>query len=406
MQQSKQSIHINHHLQGDTSMKTTLCWFTLALVIGPFWQSGLAGTVLGTEGQKVYPRTTGANTQGDNTLRIYGDWIENIDRATAPAGVTVNITRKLNGAQNNTGSFAGRGMVILNILTNNATPGDKTIRLIDDPILGVGGSTFTITITVMPPPTVTSVTMPTPADPFKEIVVTFSGTGLQGAKDEPLRKIVKDNLVNYITVGRDVMVSSVRVLSSSNATLQVKIFFNGFVQDVSVDMTFSTTYNNPVPLVNGLTRRVRVRSSNVKNYVKSITFPNGDTFDRNSIATIRLNLLFPAPPDGSTTIGAGERQIPVNLSLGNANRKVFFKLVPENAFAAVANGTPLNASGLTTVLATVGDNVIQLTFKVADCLGGQPGQTNVVKIQTWMHNTNTTLEPEFVEQTFKVRCTQ
>ena len=44
------------------------------------------------------------------------------------------------------------------------------------------------------------------------------------------------------------------------------------------------------------------------------------------------------------------------------------------------NGTPLNATGFTTVLANVGDDVITLTFKVADCLGGLPGTVNSVRI--------------------------
>ena len=71
----------------------------------------------------------------------------------------------------------------LKIKTNNATPGSKTISLIDDPVLGVGGTTFTFTITVIASPTVTSVDAPSPANPFKEITVTLNGTGLEKALD-------------------------------------------------------------------------------------------------------------------------------------------------------------------------------------------------------------------------------
>ena len=244
---------------------------------------------------------------------------------------------------------------------------------------------------------------------FKTLTVeggTLTGTGLQNAIDPADGKIVKDNLVNYITVGGDVLVSSVRVLSSSEHTLQFKVFFSGFVQDVTVDLSFRTAGNVNVPLLNGLKRRIRMKSANVRNYVRSITFPNGSTFDKNSIATVRLNLLFPAPSDGVGTVTIGGRSITTGLSVGNTNRKVYLKLVPGNAFVAVQNGTPINANGITTVLANPGDDVITLTFKVADCLGGMPGTVNTVKLQTWMHTTNTNLPPNFIEQSFGVRCTQ
>ena len=248
--------------------------------------------------------------------------------------------------------------------------------------------------------------MPTPADPFKEIVVTLTGTGLQNAADPASGILIRDNLVNYITVGGDVTVQSVRVLSTTNTTLQAKVLLSGFAQDVTADLTFRKTGNDCVPLVNGLKQRVRMKSSNVKNYVKSITFPNGSTFDKNSIATIRLNLLFPAPPDGGSTVTIGGRTQTVPTFNSTANRKVFFMLVPANAFAAVPNGTAFNPTGFSQVLAAVGEDVIQLTFKVADCLGGTPGTVNTVKIQTWMHTTNTTLPPNFVEKNFGVRCIQ
>lgn len=385
-------------------MNTTRLGMCIAILVALTAEPAAAGNILGKSGQTVFPENSSQRlglTRLENTL-VYGDWIETIDRATTTSsGVTITIVRKLNGLQNNSGAYAGRGMVELAISTNGATPGNKTIKLSG----GIYGES-TFTIVVAPSPTVSDVSVPKPADPFKEIVVTFTGTGLQEATDPALGKIVKDNLVNYITVGSDVMVSSVRVLSSSYGTLQVKIFLNGFVQDVSVDLSFNTTWNNNVPLTNGLKRRVRLVSSNVKNYVKSITFPNGNTFDKNSIATIRLNLLFPAPSDMGTTINLGGRSVTTNLSSGNTNRRIYLKLVPANAFVAVPNGTPLSSTGFTTVLANVGDDVISLTFKVADCLGGQPGTVNSVRIQTWMHNTSTNLPPDFVEQTFGVRCIQ
>ncbi len=393
-------------------MKPTMRWFTLALVIGPLWQSGFAGTVLGKVGQTVYPRTTSMNTQGTNTLQVYGDWIENIDRATAPAGVGVSIIRKLNGAQNNSGSFAGRGMVELSISTNNATPGDKTIRLIDDPILGVGGSTFTVTITVMAPPTVTSVSVPTPAEPFKEITVTLNGTGLEKAVDPAAGVIVIDNLVPFITVGGTATVSSVRVLSSSPTSLQAKILFSALIQDATVELSLRSTDKCvplgvlPSPITNFVPfkTRVRVKSSNLRNYVESFAFPTGSTINQNSIGTINLNLLFPAPSGSGTRMKNG-LVIP-NLT-SDDNAKVFFKFVPDNAFRQ-PNGTPFPtiAGGFIVATARAGEDVIPISFKPIDCLGGQAGQTNVVKIQTWMHTTNTNLPPSFVEKTFNVRCIQ
>ena len=381
-------------------MNTTRTVLGAALLLAVLSMPTIAGTILGTSGQKVYPQTTTSSLT--STMAVYGDWIETIGSATtSSSGVSISIIDKFNGAQNTTAPYAGRGKVTLKITTNGATAGIKTILLRG----GIFGEA-SFTITVVPSPTVTNVALPSTADPFKEIVVTLTGTGLQNAIDPADGKIVKDNLVNYITVGGDVLVSSVRVLSSSEHTLQFKVFFSGFVQDVTVDLSFRTAGNVNVPLLNGLKRRIRMKSANVRNYVRSITFPNGNTFDKNSIATVRLNLLFPAPSDGVGTVTIGGRSITTGLSVGNTNRKVYLKLVPGNAFVAVQNGTPINANGITTVLANPGDDVITLTFKVADCLGGMPGTVNTVKIQTWMHTTNTNLPPNFIEQSFGVRCTQ
>jgi len=395
-------------------MNTTMRWFTLALVIGLIWQPGVAGTVLGTEGKKCYPTTYSTNSDVAS-ISVYGDWIENVDRvSTNAAGVTVKIISRQNGAQNNRGAFAGKGRVQIRINTNDASPGNKTITLTDDPVLGVGGTTFTFTITIVRTVTVTSVNVPTPADPFKEITVTFNGTGFQEARDPALGRIVVDNLIPLVTVGGNAAVSSVRVLSSSATALQAKILFSVLVQDVTVELTLSSS-NPCVPLgVNlPLKKNVRVKSTNVKNYVQSVVFPNGNTFDKNSIATLHINLLFPAPGAGATTTTSlkSSRLAVAGIqdllaSNGLANSRVFFKLVPANAFVAVANGTPISATGFNEVRANAGDDIIPITFKVVDCLGGQPGQTNVVKIQTWMHSTNTSLPPNFVEQTFNVRCTQ
>lgn len=128
-------------------MRVRMRWFTIALVVGFVLQSCTAGTVLGTDGQKCYPRTFSMSS--GYTIAVYGDWIENIDRATGPSGVTVSIVSKENGAQNQSpGRFKGKGKVKLNIKTGNASPGIKTISLINDPDFGAGGETFTFPITV------------------------------------------------------------------------------------------------------------------------------------------------------------------------------------------------------------------------------------------------------------------
>jgi hypothetical protein len=392
-------------------MRTTMRCFTLTLVIGLICQSGIAGTVLGTSGQTCYPRTF-TNRSATNSISVFGDWIENIDRATAPAGVTVTIAGKFNGAQNNSGQFAGKGKVLLDISTNNATPGTKTISLIDDPNLGLGGTTFTFTITVVASPTVTSVDAPSPADPFKEITVTLNGTGLQEAVDPAAGVIVIDNLVPFITVGGTATVSSVRVLSSSSTSLQAKILFSALIQDATVELSLRSTDKCvplgvlPSPVTNFVPfkTRVRVKSSNVKNFVESFAFPTGSTIDKNSIGTINLNLLFAAPSSSGSKLKNG-LYVPGLTSADNA--KVFFKFVPDNAFRR-PDGTPFPtiSGGFVVVTANAGEDVIPISFKVIDCLGGQAGQTNVVKIQTWMHTTNTNLPPSFVEKTFNVRCIQ
>jgi hypothetical protein len=81
---------------------------------------------------------------------------------------------------------------------------------------------------------------------------------------------------------------------------------------------------------------------------------------------------------------------------------------PSNVFLVKPDGTPFltNTEGFIQVSAKAGEDIIPSTFKVVDCLRGQPGQQNTVKIQTWMHSTNTNLPPNFVEQTFRVRCIQ
>jgi hypothetical protein len=397
-------------------MKSMMRVFSLALVIGVAGQCAVAGTVLGTEGKKCYPTTYSTNASV-GSMSVYGNWIENIDRATTTAsGVTVSIISKQNGFQNNRGSFAGKGKVTLRINTNNASAGNKTINLINDPDLGGGGETFTFTITVVSGTTVTSVDVPTLADPFKEITVTLNGTGLQEAQDPANGRIIIDNLVPLVTVGGNASVSSVRVLSSSATSLRAKIFFTAFVQDATVELTI-TSNNDCAPLkVSGLLRKnVRVRSTNIKNFVESVTFPNGNTFDKNSTGTLHINLLFPAPGAGGTSVRGGLKRPRTTISTdllqgltGNAlaNSRVFFKFVPGNAFEAVANGTPFSATGFNEVRANAGEDVIPITFKVVDCLGGQTGQTNAVKIQMWMQSTNSNVPPIFVEQTFNVRCTQ
>ncbi len=395
-------------------MKPTTLWIAVifALVLG--LQQSTAGTVLGTSGQKCYS-TNFRNFTAQPCISVFGNWIENIDRATTSAsGVSVKILGKFNGAQNNSGSFAGKGRVDLDITTTNAAAGNATINLINDPDFGIGGETFTFTVSILAPPTVTSVDAPTPADPFNNITVTLHGTGLQEAKDPASGTIVQDEFTPFITVGGNASISNVRILNSSATSLQAQIFFSALVQDATVELSLRS--NNacvplgvlPKPVTNfrPFTTKVHTRSSNIKNYVKSITFPNGNTFDKNSIATIHINLLFPAPADGARIVQVGGRNFTVANLAASGNRTVFFKLVPANAFAAVPNGTPVNATGLTRLEANVGDNIIPITLKIADCLGGQPGTTNTVKIQTWMHNTNTTLPPDFVEQTFLVRCIQ
>jgi hypothetical protein len=383
--------------KGDTSMKTTMCWFILVLAAGLVWQPGVAGTVLGTEGRKCYP-TTFSTASGSVNISVFGDWIENIDRATGPSGVMVTIISKQNGLQNNTpGEFKGKGKVMLRITTTNASPGNNTISLINP-----AGDTFTFTITVVAFPTVTSVDVPTPADPFKEITVTFRGTGLDDTAKNAEGSIVIHNQIPFLAVGGNASVSGVSVLSSSSTSLQARIKFTALIQDATVDVTFYLDCNPGTAKT-----RVRVKSSNIKNYVQSITFPNGNTFNENSTGTININLLFAAPSTGSTTVRLRSGTIitlPNPAFVGESDRKVFFKLVPATAFEAVANGTPINATGFTGILANVGEDIIPITFMVKDgnCFG--PEKTSVVRIHTWMHSTNTNLPPNFVEETFKVRC--
>ena len=376
-------------------MKSTRTWIVLVFALALGFQQTYPGKVLGTTGQTCYPMSLRpVNTTP--SMSVYGTSIENIDRAvTTVSGVSVAIVGKFNGQQNSSGPFAGKGRVDLVIITSNATPGKATvINLINDPDSGLREDICTFTISIIPPPTVERIEINTPDAPFGRINVTIFGTGFVGAMSGPATgTIIKnDPLIPFVTAGGDADVSLVRVLQDG-ALLSARISFTALIQDATVELTFQSN-DVCVPLgVRPFKTRVRAKTENIRNYVKAITFPSGNTFDKNSNARILFNLLFPAPQSGGT---------PIN----DANRTVFFKLVPANAFTTVASGTLINAMGFTQVNANAGSNSIPITFNIADCLGGQPGTTNTVKIQTWMHNTNSTLPPEFVEQTFQVRCTQ
>jgi hypothetical protein len=349
-------------------------------------------------------------------MSVWGDWIETIDRATVSgSGVSVTIAAKYNGLQNQSEPFKGRGKVTLSFVTSNAAAGNRTVTLSG----GVFGSA-SFTLTILASPSVTSVDVPAPPDPFKDIVVTLHGTGLQNATDRLARGvIINDNLVPLITVGGPASVSSVRVLSSSNTSLQAQIFFSALIQDATVKLSLRSD-QECVPL-HAITfnKTVRVKSTNVKNYVKSITFPSGDTFNKNDIATININLLFPAPgsasggslstiPSGGLRPGSYAPELIQALALNrHDNSRVWIELSPSDLPAQNVPGTTnIKPTGKTELLANAGDNIIPIKFKVSTCLGGQPGQTNVVYIRTWMHNPNTTLPPDYVEQSFKVRCIQ
>jgi hypothetical protein len=392
-------------------MKTTTLWILLLIALAIGIQQGNAGTVLGTTGQKCYP-TTFRNFTSQPCISVFGDWIENIDRATTNAsGVSVKILGKFNGAQNNSGSFAGKGRVDLDITASNAASGTATINLINDPDFGIGGETFTFTISMIGPPTVTSVDAPSPSDPFNNITVTLHGTGLQNAKDPASGVIVQDNLIPFITVGGNASVSNVRVLSSSATSLQAQISFTALIQDATVELSLKSDNVcvplgvQPKPLTNFVPfkTRVRVKSSNVKNYVTAITFPFGNTFDQHSIATIHVKLLFPAPAGSTITLVGGPLRGSTQVSPVE-NRTVFFKLIPSTVADTVGNGTPIRTNDFTALQAAVGDNIVPITFRVDDCGGGTPGATNTVVLQTWMHSTNTTLPPNFVQAQFFVRC--
>jgi hypothetical protein len=394
-------------------MKPTTLWIAFLFALVFAIQEGSAGTVLGTTGQKCFS-TNFTNFTSQPAISVYGDWIENIDRVTTTtSGLTITILGKFNGAQNNSGPFAGKGRVDLNIKTSNATAGNATINLINDPDFGIGGETFTFSISVIAPPTVTGADIPTPSDPFDDITVTLHGTGLQEAKDPASGTFVQDNLVPFITVGGNPTVSSVRVLSSSATSLQVKISFSGFIQDATVELSLKSDNGcvplgvKPMPLTNFVPfkTKVRVKSSNVKNYVKAITFPFGKTFDLHSIATIDVQLLFPAPSSSGTITLVGGKLGSTQVSAAE-NSTVFFKLIPSTVANAVGNGTPIVANGFTSLKASPGDNVIRITFQVNDCGGGTPGTVNTVVLQTWMHSTTTTLAPDFVQAQFGVRCVQ
>ena len=110
-------------------MNTTRTVLGAALLLAVLSMPTIAGTILGTSGQTVYPQTTTSSLT--STMAVYGDWIETIGSATtSSSGVSISSIDKFNGAQNTTAPYAGRGKVTLKITTNGATAGVKTIRLV------------------------------------------------------------------------------------------------------------------------------------------------------------------------------------------------------------------------------------------------------------------------------------
>jgi len=221
-------------------MKSTrMCVVLVFAVVFGFQQSN-AINAEGTTGQTCYPINF-QNAGATPTMSVFTDLkVRFVDRVSHNvSGLTVTIVGILDGTQNNSGPFAGKRRFDLIIATTNATPGEAEIRLVDAPASTAGYYTFKIFI--IAPPTVTGSLSPTPVDPFNNITVTLIGTGLQHAKNPAAGTIIKnDPLIPFITAGGDANIQSVRVLSSSNTSLQAQILFTAPIQDATVELTLQS----------------------------------------------------------------------------------------------------------------------------------------------------------------------
>ncbi|RMD91479.1 MAG: hypothetical protein D6813_07600 [Calditrichaeota bacterium] len=150
---------------------------------------------------------------------------------------------------------------------------------------------------------------------------------------------------------------------------------------------------------NPLKKTITIKAKPSKyNYVKSITFPYGQTFSVGSLATIQIDLEKPVEPS------TGQFFLMTDGTASSAGAHVLWKLIPSNVFEEAPGGTSYNPNGLNTMIITPGNEFGQITVKVKECPSSGNGTTSTVKIQTWRLNKNTYQPPWYKEQLFNISC--
>lgn len=313
---------------------------------------------------------------------------------------TVTVTG-LNGTQVKNASVSGSGVfasVMNKTLTSiqiqfkayaNAAPGNRTVTIKSQ----LGSDTFTIT--VVQEASISGATLPTFSAPYQSANVTLQGSGLTGLEgvnvevqqtpDTPVLDSAGQPIAEAVT-GTAVVNTS----SASHAGLTVNFFKGGQpvqLTQARVKLILRANQYNYCSGFHGdpsgkLEYAVTLTAPLGPNYVKSITFPYGSTFNVGSLATIQIDL---------------QRQ-----AGGSSGEVVHWKLLPTSAFEQSPGGTAYNPQALNSITIPSGNTFAQITIKVKLCPGR--AATNTVKIQTWRINTNTTQPPEFKEAQFYVNC--
>jgi hypothetical protein len=315
---------------------------------------------------------------------------------------TVTVTG-LNGLQVKEASVSGSGVfatVMNKTLTSvkiqfkaygNAATGNRTVTIKSQ----LGSDTFTIT--VIQKASISGATLPTFTGPYQSANITLQGSGLTGLDAVNVEVQQTPNTPVLDSAGQPIAqavtgTAVVNTSSASHAGLTVNFFKGGQpvqLTEARVKLILRANQYNFCSGFHGqqsgkLEYTVTLTAPLGPNYVQSITFPYGSSFNVGSLATIQIDLQRPA----SSSSQGGEI--------------VYWKPVPTNAFEQSPGGTPYNPNALNSITIPNGNTFAQITIKVKLCPGR--AATNTVKIQTWRINTNTTQPPEFKEAQFIVNC--
>lgn len=284
------------------------------------------------------------------------------------------------------GLGTGQADVELNV-SANATPGERTVTLKHKGCFGCPKN-YTFKIRVLRNGRITSVDVPSPADFFQEVNITFHGENI----GSPLIVVATANPAGTT--------ASVVSNLSNESTATVRLRFPDLRAEGSATLTLSEENCSgcPVYLNNnaGDNTKTAVTVSSRANFVQSITFPDGNSVTPGSVLTIQVNLAHPA--------GAPLRKRPsvVEIFPRPGPDVLHWQLVPSNVFAAApGSGISFSPTGLNQVRFNTGDTLVRLRVLLSSVPAGCSQQCTA-KIETRMGNINSDQPPFFKSATFTI----